>query len=196
MILANIMTYQGQCADAEHFYCEYASVPDSYKIKATLDYLPSDHSDLERVITSESEVIAINKKSGRGSARLGENTFKFNSVEQINDTLKEQFEGQNIVCYYEGKIFKGMLCLINGKNEGHLFFNEVFTRIPSSCYKDLIPENCIIRCQDCGKIYKLEEVATERKWGDRIFVQFIKEKTIKSKCCSEPFLEWNVVFEM
>lgn len=193
MILANISTFIGQCSDAEHFYCEYEIVDDSYKPQPS-EFLSINHSDLSRVLTSESEVIAINKKGGKGSARLGQNTFKFNSISQVQETLQEQFKGQNIVCYYEGKIFKEMLCIINGENKGYQFFGETFYRIPSSCFKDLIPENYIIKCEDCGKTYTLDEVAKEKEWGDRILVEFINEKTIKSKCCSEPYLIWNVVF--
>lgn len=193
MIIADISTYRVQCSDAEHFYCEFEIVPDSYPLKPTV-HLSANHSDLTRKLTSESEVMSINKKDGRGSARLGQNTFKFNSISQIQETLQEQFKKQNIICYYEGKIFKEMLCIINGENKGYKFFGETFLRVPSSCFKDLIPENCIIKCEDCGKVYKIEEVTIEKKWDKRIILEFIKEKTIKSKCCNEPYLVWNVVF--
>jgi len=183
MIIANITTYVGTCGDAEHYYCQYCEVDDDYKF-TTYNQTYTD-VDLVRILTSESECLYLNKKD-RSRNYIGGETFRFNSINQIHDTLISQFKDKKIISYLDNIIFSQSL-----------YYNvdvlkDVFLYLPNSVYKDIIPENYIIKCSDCGKEFKLEDISKETLYNDRILIVF-NRISYKNKCCGFVDLVWNVI---
>ncbi len=196
MIVANITSWQGQCGDAEHYYCKYTEVEDMEPKKDYNSYHGgSDEEELERALTSAKEVAHLNKKEGRGSWRLGRKTKKYVSKKQIHKQLIKMFPDQTIITYKERDFFKEMLYYKDGEDLGFAALGEKWTELPTSCYKDLIVpiETLKIKCEDCGHEYKLEEITTEREWGDRILTKFKRRSEMDSPCCSDFYLIWNII---
>ena len=71
----------------------------------------------------------LNKKDSWSGWRIGMNTNRFKSIDQIHSELKKQFKGQTIVTYEQYRIFKEMLYFKDGKNLGYKFFGEVWSDI-------------------------------------------------------------------
>lgn len=143
MIIANITSWIGQDSFAIHYYCEYRIVDDLD------DMLPSKYyqggsfnkDELDRVITDQAEVDLAIERDEYCGFKIGARTAKFNSIEEIHSELRNRFQFQDIITYYEGQIFKEMLYIYDGVNLGVEGFGEQFTQVPRSCYIDLIPED-------------------------------------------------------
>ena len=191
MIIANITTYVGQCADAEHYYCNYDV---SEEIKPTIDYRGDE--ELRRIITKQSEVDRINKKDRHSGFWVGRDTNRYNTIEEIHQQLIKEFGDQTIITYYENKIFKDMLYYVNGVNLTYKEFGDIYLNMPTQCYKDLLPDisTIKIKCADCGHTYTYDELYKReyKSESGRILVQF-KRKYDMTACCRWFDLEWNVV---
>ena len=203
MLFANITSYVGQCSDAEHYYCKYhIAVPGT---KISKQYNGSNFSDDEliRTINSQSEVDFINIKDNGDSLhnrymyKIGMETNRFNSIEQIHETLISKFGDQTIITYNESDIFKDMLYYVDGKNMTYTMFDDIWNYVPVSCYKDLLPDydTIIIKCDDCGHEYKMDEVSTERELSieKRTLVKFNRKRDMDEPCCSHFDLKWNII---
>ena len=197
MIIANITSFIGQCADAVHYYCTFEEFPDTIPILDIHNvYIPTSN-DLIRVLAKESEVIAHNKKAGGRDWHIGKQTNSFNTFSEIHRELKKQCKGKIIVTYYEEKAFKEMLYFKDGKNLGFKYFKEVWIDMPNACYKHLLPpyDKIKVKCNDCGKVYKFEDIIREeREWEDgKIQVMFREQRHMKNTCCEYPIFKWNVI---
>ena len=191
MIVANITTFQGQCGDAEHFYCVY----DKIELKnLKTSYYGSYHTELHRILKSPKEVKYLNIKDG-GRWCVGMETIRFNSIKQIHNRLKELFPNEDIVTYYERDIFKDMLCILDGTDFGYKHFGETWNSLPSSCYKHLLSDDFKIKCYSCGKEHKLEDISYLSKYNDKDLVEFYSYYDIK-KCCRDMELVWNNILKM
>lgn len=198
MIIANITTWIGQDTFAIHYYCEYRIVDDlDNKLPSTYYQGGSfNKNELQREITDQAEVDAAILRDEYCGFKIGVNTIKFNSIEEIHNELIKLYKYQDIVTYYEGQIFKEMLYIYDGINLGVKGFGEQFVQVPRSCYIDLIPEDrstIKLKCDNCGHEYSLDEVAYEREYGDRNLLQFVSKKDIDEICCKYFELNWNVI---
>lgn len=194
MILADITTYRGQCSDAEHYYCKYTIVSEDYVPKPEVSiYINTE--ELKRTINYQSEANELNEKDSCKSWRIGNETVRFDTIEDIHKLLINKFNNHTIVTYEDGKIFKDMLYYKDGINIGYKTFGEVWSPIYTSVYKDLLPESFTIKCDSCGKEYSLSEVSTEVKLSnDRILIKFFRNPIqMKKLCCIHWDLIWNVV---
>lgn len=192
MIIANITTYRGQCVGAIHYYCSYDRMPDEY-IPKDVEYI-SDTDELNHVIVEQDEVDILNEQDSCKTWHAGQRTIRFPSIESIHSELKERFKNEIIVTYYENQIFKDMLYLKDGINFGYKHFGEVWSPLYNSVYKDLLPESFTIKCNECGKEYKLNEISTEVSSNNRTIVKFARTPLhLKIKCCNCFDLVWNVV---
>jgi len=189
MISANITTYQGQCGDAEHYYCSYRRIDDEFP--ATNSGATFGREDLKHPL-SYAQAVALSRKE-RFPWKEGTMSNRFDTIEEIHEYLKITFPNETIVTYYEGQLFKEMLYIKDGINLGYEAFGEVWSAVPRSVYKDLIPENAKIKCYDCGHEYSLDEVTSERNWGGRTLVEFLSRREIDDPCCKSFDLEWNVI---
>lgn len=198
MIIANITSYKGQCDEAEHYYCTYR------KVENIVDKLPSktysgphfDRNQLKRTITDQNDADYLKKKDGFGGFKIGIKINRFNSIEQIHSKLIEKFPNRDIVTYYGDQLFNDMLFIKNGINIGVKSFGEVFSTIPTSVWKDLLPspELIKIKCENCGKEYTLDEVSYERELTEkRILVKFFRKSEMDEPCCRYFDLTWNVI---
>ena len=193
MIIANITTFEGQDMNAEHYYCGYRILLEERK--------PPVHSmgsfgeiELMRKITSTNEAVYFNKKDSARCWHIGSELNRFDSIEDIHKELLRLFSDQTIVTYYEGAIFKEMLCYISGVNVGYSYFGEVWLNVPRSCYYDLLPaEGKIkVKCVVCGTEYPLWEVAQCGDHQGRGLVQLYERREMDDICdCFD--LVWNVV---
>jgi hypothetical protein len=195
MILANISTFQGQCSDAEHYYCNYVEAPDCHPLPEINVYMDCE---LRRKIKKESEVIYLNKKEGRSAGNyVGRDTNKFETFKQIHAELKKQFKGKIIVTYYKEKIFKEMLYFKDGKNFGYKAFGTFWVDMPNACYKHLLPayDKIKVMCEECKTKYKFEDVIREERKvdGNKIQVMFKEQRHMRNTCCEYPVLNWNIV---
>jgi len=193
MIVANITTYRGLDSSAVHYYCEYADMPEPYEPKK--DVSISNRIDLMREIKTQKDADNLNRIDGYAHFRIGKMTNRFDTIEDIHQELLNQFSGKNIISYYEREIFKNMLYIVDGKNLGFDYFGEVFTYVPSSCYRDLVPEVYTIKCVFCGVRYLLQDVTVEKEWNGKKLIQFKRPRHFAHKCCDDVELVWNVVFE-
>jgi hypothetical protein len=195
MIIANITDYIGHDVSAEHYYCNYCIVDDVIP-KPSYNESNCDSYELKKSITA-SEAEELNEKDSWNGWRKGMKTGRFKLIKHIHSALLKKFKNQIIVTYYEGKIFKEMLYFKDGTNLGYKFFGEIWSYCPTSVYKHRLPEDLNdvkIKCDDCGKEYKLEEVSYERPWTEgRTLIQFYKEKEMEETCCNDFVLMWNVV---
>jgi PHP family Zn ribbon phosphoesterase len=198
MIFANITSYIGQDMDAQHYYCHYKEMEDR-KITQHCPIGSSGNDELMRKITTEKESKYLTNKSGGGGFRykIGMETNRFNTFEEIHNALKEKFPNQTIVTYDEGQIFQEMLYWKDGVNLGVKAFGEVWLSLPTSCYKDLLPplDQIKIRCQDCGTEYNFDDVTDERNYDGRAWIKFLtRSRDLEiDTCCSPLYLEWNVI---
>jgi len=192
MIIANITSFMSiGSVDAEHYYCSW-DIIDQETPKKYFD--GSNHNKLERILDIESEVKALNKKDGRNSWHIGDSTGRFNTIDSIHQALLAEFPNENIVTYEEGELYKDMLCRLNGKNYGITYFGEIFDNIPSSFYTDLLPNNYIIKCRECGREHKLNDISkTIEIDNGREWTKFNKTRDIE-RCCQDMELVWNVIF--
>jgi len=200
MIEANITSYIGQDMEAEHYYCNYIEIDERVPRNATSVGFGSE--ELFRKIKTDRESKYLTKKaSGRGGYRyrIGNEINRFNTFAEIHEELIELFPNHTIVTYYEGQFFSEMLYYKDGKNLGVKAFGEVWSDVPSSFYKNLIPppEDYIIRCENCKKEYKLEEVSEERflEIEQKDWVKFLRPYDLYEiePCCKPFILEWNVI---
>jgi hypothetical protein len=202
MITANITSYIGQDLEAEHYYCEYEEIPDSFPSKT---FNGSSFGDKElKLSLTESQAKNLNKKDGHHIYKVGTKTNRFDSIKQIHDELKKVFENQIIVTYYENRIFKEMLYLKDGVNLGYKAFGEVWNSCPNQCWSDLIPKDVKVKCE-CGKEYTLDQVSYERTSNDnyndgkeRTITIFYKKREFEDEtgedlCCKYFYLMWNVI---
>lgn len=194
MIIANITTYKGQDVMAEHYYCFYKE-DNSENPRIYYNGSSFNKIDLKRKLISTSEIRELNKKDQITSWKYGDEINRFLTIDQIHEELKEKFKGQDIITYYEGTIFKEMLCIINGINRGYNYFGEVWVPIPTSCYADLLPDRKTIKvkCGNCKTEHNFEDVIEEKEWGGRLLIQFLKKRDIDDPCCKYYELEWNVI---
>lgn len=195
MIIANITTFEGQCADAEHYYCHYEvnpwKTPSIYYSGASWG-----SEELNRVIDDQKEVDYFQKKDKFSGIRLGRKTNRFNTIEQIHEVLIKTFPDQDIVTYYESRIFKGMLYIVNGINLTYKEFGEVWVAVPTSVFKDLLPDfsEIKIKCGDCGHEYTMDEVSEVLEYNNREWVKFLHKRDMDDICCKYFALEWNVIY--
>jgi hypothetical protein len=190
MISANISTYLVQDVDADHYYCSYRVIEEEFpKTNSGGSY---GRIDLKHNLTY-AQATSLSKKDKYPWGE-GAETNRFDSIEEIHNHLKEKFPKETIVTYYEGSLFKEMLYIKDGKNLGYQAFGEVWSQCPQSVYRDLIPNDVKIKCDECGHEYKLEEVGYERPWGDRILFQFYRKSELEDDpCCKYFYLEWNII---
>jgi|GEM_PF-3060713 len=199
MISANITTYIGQDSDAQHYYCNYFDSPNIYGLpKERYSVGRNEDIDLDRIITDPHEVLRMNDKHDRWY--IGMETARYNSVEQIHAKLLELFPNEDMITYYEDKLFKETIYIKDGINLGVKAFGEVWTYAPSSYYKDLISDDVVvkIKCDDCGHEYTLDEVTYEQETIDhegktRDWVRFTKKRDMDEVCCKHFNLLWNVI---
>lgn len=204
MLFANITSFIGQCSEAEHYYCHYYEAEPGEKI--TKQYYGAGWCDdeLTRLVTKQNEIDFLNRKdNGDFRAipsfryRAGMETNRFNSIEEIHQTLIEKFGDQTIVTYDNSHIFKDMLYYVDGKNLTYKAFGDVWETVPISCWKDLLPEldTIIIKCDDCGHEYKLEDVSYDQYYSieKRTLVKFYKKWEMDERCCKYFDLMWNVI---
>jgi len=186
MILANITTWTGQCADAEHYYCRYNQV-DSTNVPRIFSY---GHEDLYYTTTVE-DAKSLTKKDGY-NFRTGRKSSRFASIEKIHNTLIEMFPNEDIITYYESEPFKETLYIINGKDLGYKGFGENWNHFPKSVYKDLLPElsSIKIKCGDCGTEFDINDIMFETEHLGRPLIKFDLELI---DCCKYKALVWNVV---
>ena len=76
-------------------------------------------------------------------------------------------------------------------------FGEVWTYMPTSLYKDLLPEDVStikIVCDECGHKYTFDElIRKEYDWGGRVIVEFCRMRDMDDPCCKHFELKWNIV---
>lgn len=191
MIVANISSFEGQCSEAEHYYCNYEKI-ENYKIGM---YYNVNHSGIElKRRINEKEAKYLNEKDTWNGWQSGMRTVRFNTIEQIHSALKELFPSEDIITYYEKKIFKEMLLIKDDVNLGRDYFGEIWDHIPTSCYSDLLPpKNQIkVKCEECGHEFQFEEITYEKEWNERKLTQFFKKREM-NKCCNDMTLKWNVI---
>jgi hypothetical protein len=193
MIVANITTYLGQCPDAIHYYCEYNNwigTPDIYSPIGRCGA-----TELKRKIKFQSDASKLNRKDGCTSWHIGSSTNRWDTIEDIHQELKTLFPFEDLITYYEGKIFKEMLYILNGEDKGKDFFGEVFIDCPNSCWSNLIPphDKIIVKCNSCGTIHKFEDVVEEKEWGGKKLIQFFRKREVDEPCCDDYELVWNVI---
>jgi hypothetical protein len=190
MITGNISTYIGQDGDAEHYYCSYRISEDEFpKTNSGGSY---GRTDLKHPL-SYAQASAMSRKD-HFHWEEGTMSNRFDTIEEIHEYLKQKFPNEIIVTYYEGQLFKEMLYIKEGKNLGYEAFGEVWSCVPRSVYKRLLPADLKIKCCECGHEYKLEEVTSERSWGEETLVQFLDKRDLEEDPCCKYFdLEWNVI---
>jgi len=197
MIFANITSYIGLDASAEHYYCSTEVVPDSEPIPIKIYNGSSSNKDEEEHPLTAEEALILNKKDDTHRWREGRMSYRFSTIEQIHEHLKSKYKGQNIVSYEGGNAFNGMLYIIDGTDLGYEGLGEVWTDTPNGIWGDLIPETYIIKCRECGKIHKLENISTKSHAGcngaPRMHVKFLRMSQIDKPCCKYMDLVWNVI---
>ena len=190
MIIANISTYRGQCADADHYYCTWDTVPDG-KPKEQYQGSVWGKDELKRSLDYKSAANLARKD--KYPWKEGDSTNRFDSFEEIHEALTVKFPNEIIVTYYEHALFKEMLYWKDGKNLGFEAFGEVWSPIPRSVYKDLIPADVQIKCAECGYEYELDDISTETPYGARTIVNFCDKRDMDEPCCKYFDLTWNVI---
>ena len=192
MIIANITSFMNIGSfDAEHYYCSWDTIDQKIPKKY---FDGSNHNKLERILTSESEIKALNKKDGRHSWHIGDSTGRFNSIESIHQALLKEFPNEDVITYDEKELYKDMLCRIGGQDYGVGYFGEIFDHIPSSFYTDLLPEKYTIKCRECGQVHQLNEISRTIELDEgRMWTKFLRESKINT-CCQDMELVWNVIF--
>lgn len=204
MLFANITSFIGQCSEAEHYYCHYYEAKPDEKITKQYYGAGWGGDELTRLITNPTEIKFLNEKDNFGEERAsryiykgGMETTRFNSIQEIHDTLIEKFGDQTIVTYENSHIFKDMLYYVDGKNLTYKAFGDVWETVPTSCWKDLLPEldTIVIKCDDCGHEYKLEDVSYDQYYSieKRTLVKFHRKRDMDEPCCKYFDLMWNVI---
>lgn len=167
MIQANISSFIGQDGDAEHYYCHINVVEGKIP--------PKQYNG-----------------SSWGDDEIGDRTTRFESIDRIHKELLKRFPDQDIVSYDECQPFSKMICIVDGVDHGVKYFAGTFNHVPTSCYKDLVPDTYKIRCHFCHKEYQPDDVLEERDWGGRALIQFMKKRDVDEPCkCFA--LEWDVI---
>lgn len=195
-IVGNVTSYIGQCIEAEHYYCSIYKdiiIDVDSNVKALHRCRTSfEKEELFKVLT-ENDAILLNKKDDYVYREAGDKTNRFNSLKEINEELLKQFPNENIVTYHECQPYKEMLIKIDGNIKDISYLGEIWSYLPRSVYKDLLPEHFKVKCE-CGKEYSEEEfknIMVEYKFGEeRTWIQF---DTDICECCGRPSLMWNVI---
>ena len=198
MIIANITTYVGMDGDAEHYYCSVG------KIDNCTSYYPMPYSkkddELHRKLSSNVEVLKLNKKDRYNRFELGDTTNRFNSIDEIHSTLLETYPNEDLVTYYESSPFKEMLFISNGVNLGYKGLGEIWLNVPRSCWKDLLPNDLSevkIKCLSCGAEHSLEDLIKDEfdyEIEKRTLCEFAtKKRDMLEPCCIYPDLVWNIL---
>lgn len=198
MIIANITTYSGQDAEAEHYYCSVG------EIETLSRFIPMPYYkkevELYRKLTSNIEVLKLNKKDRYSGFKLGDMTNRFNIIEEIHSTLLETYPSDDIITYYESMPYKEMLYLIGGENLGYKGLGETWTNVPLSCWKDLLPDDLSpikVKCLNCGNEHILEDLIEdeiEYSIEKRTMLKFsVRKRDMLDPCCSYPDLVWNTI---
>jgi len=198
MIIANITSWEGQDLSAEHYYCNYREVDDLHGKLPSVYYSGPSYimGNLERKITTQEEVDYLNGKDGTGGYHIGASINRFKKIKDIHDLLLETFKNTDIITYYDKKIFKDMLCIIDGVVKDYTIFNDPFTSVPNSCFKDLLPADMSdvkIKCYACGVFHELEDVTSEEEYNGRTWLRFLSKRDVDDPCCNRFELLWNVV---
>jgi len=198
MIIGNITTFIGMDGDAEHYYCSFGEIDKPNKFNP-MPYVSNDN-ELFRKLSSNIEVLKLIKKDRYSRYKLGDETNRFNSIQEIHDTLIEKYSNDDIVTYYESSPFKDMLFILNGENLGYKAIGEVWTNVPRSCWKDLLPEDLTeikIKCFNCAQTLSIEDIlddSTHHKIENRELVNFnINKRDMLEPCCHYPDLVWNIL---
>lgn len=195
MITINITSYRGQDAEASHYYATFYEVSD----ESSKDYLThyngpiGGSNEIKHKIT-QIQADALSRKD-RMKWYEGEETSRFDSIEEIHEEIIKKFPGKNIISYYNGNLFHDTLYIEDGKKLGIEAFGEVWSNVPNSCYTDLIKGKVKIRCHMCGKEWRLEEVTEEGEHFGRSLTTFIRRRDMidYDPCCKYFDLEWNVI---
>lgn len=198
MILANITSFH----EGEHFYCSY--IKEDFNPNKKYLFHPGSYSSeqLKRIITDEKEAKYLNKKDGYNYNvwKIGDETIRFNSIEDINNTLKQVFKDEDcVISYYEGYPFKEMIYVLIGIDLGYKGLGDVWLPIPSSCWKDLLPpiEEIKVRCSDCGHEFNFKDIIVDEfhyEIENRTLVNLMNKKSKADYvCCKYYSLEWNVI---
>lgn len=194
-IVANITSYIGQCVEAEHYYCTFCK-DISIDVDKDVTLLHRcrtsyEKEELYKVLTKE-DAEALAKKDNYSSWREGTKSNRFNSIAEIKEELLRMFPDENIVTYEDCEPHSEMLIKIDGEIKSIDFLGEVWSCVPNSVWKDLLPENFKVKCE-CGKEYSEEEIRElifTRKIGDRELAVFDVDSC---ECCKRPYLMWNVI---
>jgi hypothetical protein len=156
--------------------------------------------ELYRKLNSNIEVLKLNKKDRYAGFKLGDTTNRFNTIEEIHSTLIEKYPADDIITYYESGPFKEMLYLQGGENLGHKGLGEIWTNVPYSCWKDLLPDDLSsikVKCCNCDKEHLLEDLIEdeiEYSIEKRTMLKFaVRKRDMLEPCCSFPDLVWNTV---
>lgn len=195
-ITANITSYIGQCYEAEHYYCQIykeTKIDLDKNIQQLHNCRTSfNNEELYKVLTKE-DAEKLSKKDGNFKWIEGAKVNRFNSLCEIKEELLKQFPDENIISYYECRPYQNMLIKIDGDFKPIEYLEQVWSYLPSSVYKDLIPKHFSVKCE-CGNEY------SEKEFKENIMVDqhhFNRTITIfdvdMCECCDKPYLMWDVV---
>lgn len=194
-IVANITSFMGQCVEAEHYYCSFYKdiLIDIDKGVEQLHHCrtSSNREELYKVL-NEKDAELLSKKDGYFGWKVGDKVNRFNSIEELKQELLKQLPDDNIVTYYECQPHKEMLIKIDGEIKSIDYLGEVWSSLPKSVYKDLLPEHFKVKCE-CGKEYNKEEIQEmmlSYKHGERELICFDIDLC---DCCKRPYLMWNAI---
>lgn len=194
-IVSNITSFMGQCVEAEHYYCSFYKdiLIDIDKGVEQLHHCrtSSNREELYKVL-NEKDAELLSKKDGYFGWKVGDKVNRFNSIEELKQELLKQLPDDNIVTYYECQPHKEMLIKIDGEIKSIDYLGEVWSSLPKSVYKDLLPEDYKVKCE-CGKEYskeKIQEMMLTYKYGERELACFDIDLC---DCCKRPYLMWNVI---
>jgi len=106
-ILVDITTYIGISGDAEHYYANVMEVESDKNIYDLIRHPPrkAKSYDFVRILESEVECKQLTQKDGGGSAyryRIGNETQRFNSINQIKEHVEKEFPKNDIGYTFEG----------------------------------------------------------------------------------------------
>jgi len=124
MVEANITSFVGSDENAIHYYCKWNHVENDKPNKyCSLKYVRN--IDLSRILDTQSEVDRLNRKDRCPYNKLGDETYRFNSISEIHETLIKMFPNENITTYFQRSTFEDMLCIFNGVNIGYEGLNNL-----------------------------------------------------------------------
>jgi hypothetical protein len=108
-ILVDITSYVGISGDAEHYYAKVTEVETDRNIYDLVRHPPrkAESYDFVRTLESEVECKQLTQKDGGKSAyryRIGNETQRFNSVEQVKEWVEKEFPKNDIGYTFEGTL--------------------------------------------------------------------------------------------